>query len=36
MLLLLLVSHDKFNLHYGKNFNLVQLELACFVVPFRG
>jgi len=31
-----IVSHDKFNLHYGKNINLVQLELARFVVPFRG
>jgi hypothetical protein len=31
-----IVSHDKFNLHYGAKINLVQLELARFVVPFRG
>ena len=32
----IIVTHDKFNLHYGKNINLVQLELARFVVPIRG
>ena len=31
----IIVTHDKFNLHYGKNINLVQLELARFAVPFR-
>jgi hypothetical protein len=32
----IIVTHDKFNLHYGKNINLVQLELARFVIPSRG
>jgi len=31
-----IVSHDKLNLPDGKNINLVQLELARFVVPIRG
>ncbi len=25
--------HDKFNLHYGKKINLVQLEQARFFLP---
>ena len=33
---LIIVTHDKFNLHDGKKINLVQLELARFVIPFRG
>jgi hypothetical protein len=32
----IIVTHDKFNLHYGKNINLVQLERARFVIPSRG
>jgi hypothetical protein len=32
----IIVTHDKFNLHYGAKINLVQLELARFVVPIRG
>jgi hypothetical protein len=31
----IIVTHDKFNLHDGKNSNLAQLEQARFVVPFR-
>ncbi len=31
-----IVTHDKLNLPDGAKINLVQLELARFVVPIRG